>query len=144
MTDVKKTILARRARFVAAAIASAGLAAGCSSSEAEPQACLSYVAQHDAATDGDKDASLDAPTEAQMCLAAPFDATPGEAQADVNAEPQVCLEPQEDVNAEPQVCLEPQEDVNAEPQVCLDPVPDATPDGPKVCLAPPADAASTG
>lgn len=46
MTDSKKTILARRAKFVAAAIAGAGFTSACASS----QACLDVVAP-DATTD---------------------------------------------------------------------------------------------
>ncbi len=62
MTDAKKLILARRARFVAAAIAGIGTAVAC-----EPEVCLSVIPATDAGTDA-KD------TGPQVCLEPPFDA----------------------------------------------------------------------
>jgi hypothetical protein len=133
MTDARKTILARRARFIAAAIASAGVA-GCGG-DAASSACLStYVPQ-----DGGSDVGADA----RPCNA-----------PDVSHEAQMCLQPQPpdaaDADAGPQVCLsQPPPDAADEdtgPQVCLKIAPDASDDadaGPQMCLQPPpADAAN--
>lgn len=76
--DAKRLILARRARFVAAALA--GVAVACGGS-AEPETCLSPVFTP---TDGGKDA---ADAEPQPCL----EPLPPDASDD--AEPQPCLSP---------------------------------------------------
>lgn len=78
--DAKRLILARRAKFVAAAIA--GMAVACGGS-ADPEPCLSPVLQpRDAGPDADAD------TQPQPCLdvSAPED-------AGKDAEPQPCLSP---------------------------------------------------
>jgi len=108
MTDVKKTILARRARFVAAAIAGAGMAVGCSSTESS--VCLSMPGPSDAAMDGDKDGSGDVSMEAQACLSIAAEAGP-----DADGGPQMCLQPypedaQDELDAGPQMCLQPPPD----------------------------------
>lgn len=72
MSDAKRIVLARRARFVAAAVASAGIMAGCETCKPQPclsvayvppeggpvpQPCLSVIATpDDAAADADTDA----------------------------------------------------------------------------------------
>ena len=63
--DLKKLILSRRARCVAAALAATGLAS-CS-----PTPCLDVVVPpSDAASDAPSDAAKDAPTDGpQVCLA---------------------------------------------------------------------------
>ena len=81
--DAKKLVLARRARFVAAAIAGIGVAtAACDS--AEPSVCLSPLAPKDAGVT-DADAKSDA--DPQPCL------SPLPPDASDVAEPQVCLSP---------------------------------------------------
>jgi hypothetical protein len=82
-SDPKQSILARRARFIAAAVASAGLVA-CGGQEARPQVCLSQPPQ------------------------APPDA--GAVEGETTPPPQVCLSPvppPKDAEAPPQVCLSP-------------------------------------
>ena len=44
--DAKKTILARRAKFIAAAVATVGIA--CSKTQSSPEPCLSVTAERDA------------------------------------------------------------------------------------------------
>lgn len=78
--DAKRLILARRAKFVAAAIA--GIAAACGGAEADPEPCLSRVLEP---RDGGPDANGDA--EPRPCL----DVSPVDASDD--AEPQPCLSP---------------------------------------------------
>ncbi len=93
--ETRRIILARRARFLAAALASvsaAGMAAGAEAcggtvdeqhadggepkpclgitADAQPQPCLSRIPD-DAASDAGSDASLDADAEPQPCLAPP-------------------------------------------------------------------------
>lgn len=46
--DAKKTILARRAKFIAAAVASVGIACG-KTPMSSPEPCLSVATEHDAA-----------------------------------------------------------------------------------------------
>jgi hypothetical protein len=75
--DAKRLILARRARFVAAALA--GVAVACGGSEAEPEVCLSPLAPRDAGGDA-------ADAQPQPCLEPTFD-------AGKDAEPQPCLSP---------------------------------------------------
>jgi hypothetical protein len=80
--DLKRSILARRAKFVAATLATAGLGAACAS---EPQVCLSIVAPDDASTDGAKDGTTDAPVDGpQACLSPlpPDSGADGDAGAD--------------------------------------------------------------
>jgi hypothetical protein len=95
--DAKKTILARRARFIAAAMASAtiGIAAplgACggetdgpstsdASSEGNPQPCLTQKPP--------EDGGRDAISEPQVCLTAPLDSGRND-----DATPQPCLSPQ--------------------------------------------------
>jgi hypothetical protein len=85
-----RAIVARRGRFVAAAltgITGAALAAACASAEA----CLSMIApEQDAATDGDRpgDATADAPPVPCLSIA-PVDA--GDAGDASDAEPTPCL-----------------------------------------------------
>ncbi len=118
MTDEasKRAILRRRARFVAAALASAGLGAAVScggeSTKNAPQSAV--------------DAGADADGSPQPCLGA----LPGDAASDADAGPQPCLEPLIDAAA----------DADAEPQPCLAPPPlDAGSEGaPQPCLSPPA------
>ena len=92
--ELKKRILSRRAKFVAAAIAASGIAA-CGGEVSGPT---------DASADGPKDTAADVP---QACLTAPWDA--GDAG---DAGPQPCLEPPlEDAgDAGPQPCLIPPQD----------------------------------
>ena len=124
--DAKTKILARRARFVAIAVASAGIAAtsaqACGGNvetkspgtsqdagDAEPQACLGAPPP---------DASLDGP---QPCLGAPQPDA-----ADVG--PQPCLDPPDDAGDAPQMCLQPYDDAGDAPEVCLKVAPDASSD----------------
>jgi hypothetical protein len=112
--DVKQSILARRARFVAAALASAGIAAlaaqGCGG---KSDADGSGVSQ-DAGSDGD--------AEPRACLAPPYD-------AGADTGPQPCLDPPYDAgsDSDPQPCLfapfDAGSDADAEPQPCLAPPP---------------------
>jgi hypothetical protein len=118
MTDVKKLILSRRARFIAAAVAGAGLVQGC-----EAQACLDVAYEPDAAEDGKAQACLKVAMDAagedvgpQGCLQPPWDAAedaePHADAADEDAGPQMCLEAPWDAaeDAEPQMCLQPPPD----------------------------------
>jgi hypothetical protein len=80
--EAKRLILARRARFVAAALAGVAVACGGSTDDADPQACLSPPYQpRDAGSDADADAAP------QPCL------EPLPPDAGDDAEPQVCLSP---------------------------------------------------
>lgn len=97
--DTRRIILGRRARFLAAALASVSAGAGVASAtdacggtveqpapepclgapynpDAQPQPCLSKIAEDagqdaDAALDGASDAAFDADAEPQPCLAPP-------------------------------------------------------------------------
>jgi len=125
--DAKRRILARRARFVAIAVASAGLPAAtqaCGGNVESNTASVSEDAGAEACLSIAQDAGLD---QAQPCLGAPLDAA--------DEEPQVCLEPPLDAtDEEPQMCLQPPIDAaDEEPQVCLEPPEDAG-DAPQVCL----------
>lgn len=128
MTDTRKTILARRARFIAAAIASAGVAAACGGEATSSSVCLQPLHTGDGGTDAGQEAS-DAPVNEVIVI-------------DVTADPKPCNAP--DVSHEAQVCLEPippdaDPDTDADPQVCLKIAPDAGDDtdaGPDVCLSP--------
>jgi hypothetical protein len=84
--DAKRLILARRARFVAAALA--GVAAACGGeTEESPRVCLSVLADS-----GPGDAS-GSDAEPQPCLAPlPPDAST-DAASDADAGPQPCLSP---------------------------------------------------
>lgn len=112
----KNAILKRRARFIAAALASAGIGAAVScggeSTQNAPQQSV--------------DAGTDADGSPQPCLGA----LPNDAGKDADAGPQPCLEPLIDASS----------DADAEPQPCLaPPPPDAGGDGaPQPCLSPPA------
>jgi hypothetical protein len=113
--DAKKSILARRSRFIAKALASAGIAA-----------CAVQGCSGESTSDGRGDAqSKDASGE--------------------DGEPQVCLTPQYDGGDEPQVCLSIQpdageEDADTGPQPCLEPPIDASDDAePQPFLSPPPD-----
>lgn len=82
--DAKRLILARRAKFVAAAIA--GIAVACGGSEADPEPCLSPVLQpRDAGPDADANANVDAQPQPCLDVLAP--------DASDDAEPQPCLSP---------------------------------------------------
>ncbi|MBI5534867.1 MAG: hypothetical protein HY898_19225 [Deltaproteobacteria bacterium] len=106
MSDVKSTILARRARFIAAAVAGAGLTIGCSSS----QVCLSAAPPPtDSGTEGG-DGESDALAEAQGCLSMVLDSGP-----DADTGPQGCLQPELDSSTD---------DADAGAQMCLAPPPD--------------------
>ena len=81
--ETKRLILARRARFVAAAVA--GIAAACGSADdSKPTPCLEPIIRPDASTDGATDA------EPQPCLSP----LPPDASDDPDADagvPQPCL-----------------------------------------------------
>ena len=116
--DPRSKILARRAAFVAAALAGIG-AAGCDDS-AKAQVCLDIASDASAPDGADAADQKDGDADPQPCL------TPE--QPDADAEPQVCLSYVEpDADAEPQVCLSPPlddadpPDGDAEPQPCLSP-----------------------
>ncbi|MBI2393845.1 MAG: hypothetical protein HYV09_30010 [Deltaproteobacteria bacterium] len=119
--DVKSKILARRARFVAAAVASAGLL-GCGS---KMEACLSL------APDTGGDTISDTKPEACLTVDATID-------TGVDTGPGVCLSPEWDSGA-------PDGATDAEPEasVCLSmPLDTGVFDtGPEPCLAPPPDGA---
>jgi len=113
--DSKKLILARRARFVAAALAGVGVA--CGKEPAQPQPCLSpvYVAPPDA--------------EPMPCLSPPVyvppdaDTTTTEASdAGAGAEPDA---------AKPMPCLSPRPNPTPPPRPCLSVVPPTKPVAPK-------------
>ena len=83
--DPKKAILARRKRFVAAAIASVGIA-GCGSSTdstTTPQACLK--AAPDTGEVGDT-GDADTYVEPEACLSAPFDSGTPETSPDAKVD----------------------------------------------------------
>jgi hypothetical protein len=93
--DAKRLILARRARFVAAALAGVAVACGGATDEGDPQPCLSIRP-----TDGGIDSA-----KPQPCL---------EPSVDEDAGPQPCLSPLPpdagdagDADAGPQPCLSP-------------------------------------
>lgn len=105
--DAKSKILARRARFIAAAIGSAGLI-GCSGDDSSaPTVCLTVDAAADTPADTNPgpcltapvDSSVsDAPAEAAVCLSAPFDSgvdttADGTSEAATDTGPSVCLSP---------------------------------------------------
>lgn len=87
--EAKRLILARRARFVAAALTGVAVACGGSteSTDQNPQPCLSPPAN----LDGGRDTGTDA--QPQVCLEPlPPDAGP-DAESDADAGPQPCLSP---------------------------------------------------
>ena len=89
--ELKKRILSRRARFIAAALAGAGIGAAPACGTA--QACLFPAG-------GGFDSGVDADDEAppQICLTAPQPDAGADADAasDADAAPQPCLVPLED------------------------------------------------
>lgn len=104
-------ILARRARFIAAAVSGMAIV-GCSSTQAE--ACLSTVADtgaDDARDDARKDATsdavidaTDADTEPMPCLSAPLDTGSADTTTSTDTSttdtgPMPCLVPPEDTGA---------------------------------------------
>jgi len=109
--DPRAVILARRARFVAAAMASIGIA--CGKQEQKPQPCLSPIVNPDAAgatpASDLPEASTDAGSE---------DATPAPADAGTDAEggtPKTGTKAKPDAGGQrPQVCLR-----IAPPRPCL-------------------------
>jgi hypothetical protein len=86
MSDAKRAILARRARFVAAAIASVTVSCGGETSDPSPQPCLEpAVDAGDAGDDSAPEPCLGMPApdaEPQPCLSAPAP----------DAEPAPCLD----------------------------------------------------
>lgn len=98
--DSKKAILARRAFFITAALASAGIGAGVvpacggetdeAHADAEPQPCLKF-APADAEPQPCLDVAIDASVDAESTDAQDADA---DADADVDAGPRPCLTPQ--------------------------------------------------
>lgn len=116
-SEARARILARRAKYVALALAGAGLTA-CGSTS---QVCLDIAAPPDAADDaGDA-----GDTQPQVCLEPPLDA--GD---DADTTPQPCLG----------VALDAGDDADTAPQPCLSPVLDAGDDAdstPQPCLSPP-------
>ena len=109
MTDEesKKRILARRARFVAAALASAGLGAtGCGGEVAGPTACLDPIVDTGSSEAGD--------TNPTVCLSAPadtgarFDAdVGGDSGADAGADADAAEDTATPTDAGPLPCLAP-------------------------------------
>lgn len=98
--DPRARILARRAKYVALALAGAGLTACGSTSEV----CLSIVAP-DAADEAGDGGDADA-AEAQVCLSPVMDTG---ADGDADATPQPCLDPifdAGDADTTPQPCLD--------------------------------------
>ena len=92
--ELKKRILSRRARFIAAALTSAGIGvAPACGGETTPQVCLTPI-KPDSGLDADADATPQAclsPIEPDASIDATLD---GDADADVA--PQPCLVPIED------------------------------------------------
>lgn len=87
--ELKKRILSRRARFIAAALTSAGLGvAPACGGDTVPQVCLTPT-QSDGGSDADADAAP------QPCLA-PMQDSGGDATSDADAAPQPCLAPMQD------------------------------------------------
>ena len=88
--DAKRLILARRARFVAAAVASIGVACGGATEESDPRPCLGVAAESGRPNDAGIDVG-----EPQVCL--DMDAPPDsgtDASPDSGADagvPQPCL-----------------------------------------------------
>ena len=87
--DAKRLILARRAKFVAAAVA--GIAAACGGAETSPEPCLSQVLNRDAGPDGEVSSDASADAEPRPCLDLPL--TDASTDAGDDAEPQPCLSP---------------------------------------------------
>ena len=82
--DAKRLILARRARFVAAAVAGIAAACGGSTEDSKPKPCLEPVLR-DAGADADpKPCLTPLPPDADVVV---------DAGADADAEPQPCLSP---------------------------------------------------
>lgn len=97
--ELKRRILGRRARFIAAALASAGI--GAAPACGTPQVCLFPVDIEDSGADAD---------------------------ADADATPQPCLTPIEP-DAAPDAASDGSGDADAGPQPCLVPIEDAGDDG---------------
>ena len=87
----KQAILARRARFLAAAVASAGIVVACEKQDTRPVACLTPIAVEDAASeDAQPSTAIDARPKAPgpdplPCL------SPMTKHSDAGAMPQICL-----------------------------------------------------
>jgi len=87
--EAKRAILARRARFLAAAVASVGLIAGCEKEGVPPHACLSAPMRlEDAAAEDSQ--PTNAPEAAPLPCLSPL---PTEAKPDAGPKPQICLSP---------------------------------------------------
>jgi hypothetical protein len=86
--ESKRLILARRARFVAAALAGVAATANACGGDAEPQPCLSPL-YDGGISDGRADAADARP---QPCLE-PMIEDAAKPDADADAEPQPCLSP---------------------------------------------------
>ena len=106
-------ILARRAKFIAAAVAASGAIACGSSGDTtpEPQVCLSPV----------MDAGPDLGAEAAACLSAPADT--GSSDGAVDTAPVPCLDVAPDTGVDAS-----QDTFDAEPTPCLKVAPDASSD----------------
>lgn len=133
--DAKKAILARRARFIAAAVMSAGIGASCDK-DPHPQPCLS-VAITDAGADPRPTVCLSPPPTPCLSVAiepdagaaiedggpsdaGPSDAGPNDAGSrDAGPRPVPCLSKRPPPPPPPVPCLSP-----ARPKVCLDVEPD--------------------
>lgn len=103
--DARRQILQRRARFVAAAVTSLGIATSCGE-KPKPQPCLSQTATP--TSDAGPPPAEDTGTAPTVCLSvAPQEAGP---EADIVSEPspKPCLSqppPQQDAGPKPQPCL---------------------------------------
>ncbi len=118
--ETRKLILARRAKFVAAAIASVGIA--CGKTGADPQPCLSPPPM-------EQDATTPQPCLSVMIPVEPVDAAPPiQTDSDAGAQPQPCLSPmpnppQDAGKPVPQPCLKVKPPT---PQPCLSVAPKPT------------------
>jgi hypothetical protein len=132
--ESKSKILARRARFVAIAMASAGLSSatqGCGGTVDDPKDPVVTDSGPEACLSPPLDASGDAVDEPlEPCLSPPADADMPEVQACLQPPP-----PDAEADVEPQPCLDPPMDAGFE--ACLSPEWDG---GPAPCLSPPEDA----
>ena len=117
----RQSILERRTRFIAAAIAGLGLSASVGACSGETSG--EEPGQGGPADSGDRvEGGGDGEAGPQPCLSPPEDAG-----VDAEAGPQVCLEPPLDAGADAEPKLDAGDDgADAEPQPCLSPLP---PDG---------------
>jgi hypothetical protein len=116
--DAKKAILARRARFIAAAMVGAGISVSCSNKDSPPQVCLSVAIDQDAGPPPGPSVCLSPIPSPCLSVAPPQPEAPdaGATIRDAGAPPRPCLSQRPPSKPpKPQPCLSP-----PPPKVCLD------------------------